>query len=151
MNFPADALALVSHWAHAMTEVTIEDLHTYLDEGLSDVETARVERALRQSAPLRQLLRSIMHERDRGEHTVGAIWRRYRISCPSRDHLGSYLLNVLDESLHEYVRFHLDVIGCSYCQANLTDLRNRQQEPTAKVQQRRRKLFESSAGLLRRP
>jgi len=134
-----------------MTEITIEDLHSYLDEGLSDGETARVERVLRESAPLRQLLRSIMVERDRGEHTVGAIWRRYRISCPSRDELGSYVLGVLDDGLRDYVRFHLDVIGCSYCQANLTDLQNRQKEPSAKVQQRRRKLFESSAGLLRRP
>jgi hypothetical protein len=133
-----------------MTEITLEDLHGYLDEALSESETARIERSLRTSQPLRQVLRGIMLERDRGEHTVGAIWRRHRLSCPTREQLGSYLLNVLDEGLQAYIRFHLETIGCSYCQANLTDLHNRQREPVKQSQARRKKLYESSAGLLRR-
>jgi hypothetical protein len=133
-----------------MAEITIEDLHAYLDEALSDHETARIEKALRTSTSLRQVLRGLMLERDRGEHTVGAIWRRHRLSCPSREELGTYLLGVLDEGLQDYIRFHLETIGCSYCQANLTDLQNRNREPPAQTQKRRKKLFQSSAGLLRR-
>lgn len=132
-----------------MSEITLEDLHGYLDEALSESETARIERALRNSLSLRQVLRGVMLERDRGEHTVGAIWRRHRLSCPTREQLGSFLLNVLDDGLQDYIRFHLDTIGCSYCQANLTDLQSRQREPAAATQARRKKLFQSSAGLLR--
>ncbi len=130
-------------------DVTLEDLHGYLDDALDEREAARVERALRQSASLRQILRGIMQERDRGEHTVGAVWRRFRISCPTRDQLGSYLLGVLDEGLQDYIHFHLTTIACPYCQANLADLESRQKEPAPQAQERRKKLFESSAGLLR--
>jgi len=41
-------------------------------------KTARVEQALRSSEALRQSLRKVMQERDRGEHSLGAIWRRER-------------------------------------------------------------------------
>lgn len=133
-----------------MSEITLEDLHGYLDEALSESDTANIERALRTSQSLRQVLRGIMLERDRGEHTVGAIWRRHRLSCPTREQLGSHLLGVLDDGLQDYIRFHLDTIGCSYCQANLTDLQSRQREPTTTTQARRKKLYNSSAGLLRR-
>ena len=65
-------------------------------------------------------------QEDRGEHTVGAIWRRERVSCPTRDQLGGYLLGAGDDDLLKYVRFHLEVVGCPYCQANLDDLRKLQ-------------------------
>jgi hypothetical protein len=133
-----------------MAEITLEDLHGYLDEALSEGDTAAIERALRNSQSLRQVLRGVMLERDRGEHTVGAIWRRHRLSCPTREQLGSHLLGVLDEGLLDYIRFHLETIGCSYCQANLTDLQSRQREPATQTQARRKKLYNSSAGLLRR-
>lgn len=132
-----------------MAEITLQDLHAYLDEALSEKETAQVEQALRQSASLRQILRGLMQERDRGEHTVGAIWRRRRLSCPSREQLGSYLLSALDEDLRDYIRFHLETVACSYCQANLADLQARHREPAGQTQQRRQKLFESSAGYLK--
>jgi hypothetical protein len=131
-----------------MADVTLEDLHGYLDEALSEKETARVEHAIRESSAVRQRLRGIMHERDRGEHTVGAIWRRHRLSCANREQLGSYLLGALEEEVQDYLRFHLEVIACSYCQANLADLQARHREPTRQVEHRHRKLFESSAGYL---
>ena len=129
-------------------EISIEVLHGYLDEALSEEECARVEQVLRTSAPLRQLLSGIMADRDRGEHTVGAIWRRNRLSCPSRQQLGSYLLGVLEEGLQDYVQFHIATVGCPYCQANLQDLQERQKESPSQIQKRRKKLFESSAGYL---
>jgi hypothetical protein len=131
-----------------MANVTREQLAGYLDDALSDRETAQVEQALRQSEPLRRQLRILMEERDRGDHSLGAIWRRRRLTCPTRDQLGSYLLGALDPEHQDYIDFHLKTIGCSYCLANLTDLKARQEEPTKKVRERRRRFFESSAGLL---
>ena len=131
-----------------MSEITREQLHAYLDDALSDAETARVEQALRDSEALRRSLRQAMQERDRGEHSLGAIWRRDRLTCPTREQLGSYLLQVLDEGLQDYVHFHLQTVGCAYCLANLADLEAALREPTPKAQERRRRYFESSAGYL---
>src|SRR4051794_38143360 len=108
------------------TEITREQLHAYLDDALSEVESARVERALRESEALQKRLRQAMQERDRGDHAIGAIWRRERLTCASREQLGSYLLQVLDDAEMDYLRFHLETIGCPYCVANLADLQCRQ-------------------------
>jgi hypothetical protein len=131
-----------------MANITRELLDAYLDDALNDTETAKVESALRESEPLRRLLRTLIQERDRGEHSIGAIWRRQRLTCPGRDQLGSYLLEALDGEEREYVDFHLHTIGCSFCLANLTDLQARQKEPAPKANERRRRYFESSAGYL---
>jgi hypothetical protein len=131
-----------------MVTITRELLHGYLDDALSDSETAQVEQALRNSESLRRLLRAVLQERDRGEHSIGAIWRRQRLSCPSRDQLGSFLLQVLDAELQDYIEFHVRTVGCPFCCANLSDLQNLQKEPAPKTKERRRRFFESSAGLL---
>lgn len=131
-----------------MANITREQLDAYLDDALSDSETAQVERALRESEPLRHRLRGIIQERDRGEHSIGAIWRRQRLSCPTRDQLGNYLLQVLDADMQAYIDFHLQTVGCPFCLANFADLRAQQQEPAPKAQDRRRRFFESSAGYL---
>jgi len=131
-----------------MLTITREQLSAYLDDALSETETSRVEMALRESEALRQQLRTLMQGRDRGEHSIGAIWRRQRLSCPSREQLGSFLLQVLDDGPRDYIDFHLRVIGCAYCLANLADLQARQRESAPKAQQRQRRFFESSAGYL---
>jgi Putative zinc-finger len=131
-----------------MTEITREQLHAYLDDALAEAETARVEQALRSSEALRQSLRKAMQERDRGEHSLGAIWRRERITCPSRETLGSLLLEVLDEDEQDYLRFHIETVGCPFCVANLLDLQNAKQEPAPRAKERRKRFFQSSAGFL---
>jgi hypothetical protein len=131
-----------------MADITREVLEGYLDDALSETETARVEQALRQSEALQRHLRLVMQERDRGDHSIGAIWRRKRLTCPTREQLGSYLLQVLEPDHQDYIDFHLQTVGCSYCLANLADLQALQAEPTATVQKRRRRFFESSAGFL---
>src|SRR6266567_7014729 len=95
----------------ATAKITPEVLHGYLDDALGDEETAHVEKELRSSDPLRRQLKAIMQERDRGEHSIGAIWRRQRLSCPTREQLGSFLLEVLDEDLADYVRFHVEEVA----------------------------------------
>src|SRR2546421_1135408 len=131
-----------------MAEITREQMHAYLDDALPEAEGAKLEQALRGSETMRQQLRLVMQERDRGEHSVGAIWRRERLTCPSREQLGSYLLQVLEKSLQDYLDFHLRTVGCAYCLANLADLQRLQQEPAPKSRERRRRFFESSAGYL---
>lgn len=126
--------------------ISRELLAGYLDDALSEPETARVEQELRHSEPLRKQLRALMQERDRGEHSVGAIWRRQRLSCPSREQLGSFLLGVLDADQRDYIEFHLRTVGCAYCLANLTDLEEQQRELPPQTQQRRRRMYESSPG-----
>ena len=132
-----------------MATITREQLESYIDDALCERETAQVEQALRESDPLRRMLRALIQERDRGEHSLGAIWRRQRISCPSRDQLGSYHLQVLESELQAYVEFHLQTIGCSFCLANLADLERQQREAVPQAQDRRRRYFESSAGYLK--
>ena len=74
-------------------------------------------------------LAGINRRRDAGMHSLGEIWRRRRLSCPSRDQLGSYLMSVLDEGEEQFIRFHIEVSGCRICAANLDDLRRRQAAP----------------------
>ena len=131
-----------------MSEITREQLHAYLDDALCESEQATIEQALRESEALRQRLRQAMQERDRGEHSLGAVWRRDRLTCPTREQLGSYLLQVLEEEQQEYIEFHLNTIGCACCLANLHDMQSLQNEPAPKARERRRRFFQSSAGFL---
>ncbi len=130
-----------------MADVTREQLHAYLDDALDEPETARIEKLLRTSAELRTRLSKVRDERDRGEHSLGAVWRRDRLSCLTREQLSGYLHGVLDADLHNYIDFHLKTIACPSCLANLDDLREKQAEPSAQ-NRRRRRYFETSARLL---
>jgi hypothetical protein len=106
--------------------ITREVLRDYLNDALPDQELAAVERALRDSAELRKLLEEVLEQEDRGEHAAGAIWRRERVSCPTRDQLGGFILGAGDPDLLAYIKFHLNEIGCPYCLANLEDLKKLQ-------------------------
>lgn len=127
-------------------EFTEAELEAYLDEGLAAQEMADVEAQMREQEELGERLRAIHGRRDAGVHSLGEIWRRHRVSCPSREQLGSYLLQVLDAEEQAYIKFHLEEIGCRYCNANLEDLQSRKQEVEAETQTRRRRYFQSSAG-----
>ncbi len=133
--------------AHAFTQA---DLEAYLDEALPMDLMARIEAALRDDASLAQQLVAINGRRDAGLHSLGEVWRRHRLTCPSREQLGSYLLAVLDPDELAHIRFHLEVSGCRTCQANLDDLQTRQTEDRTTIEGRRKKYFQSSAGQLRR-
>ncbi len=132
-----------------MKDCSREMLRAYIDDALGDTECARLEHALRADDALRLRLRDVMQERDRGDHSVGAIWRRDRLTCPSREQLGSYLLEVLDDGHQTYVEFHLKTVACPGCLANLADLQDHEAEPPQKST-RRKRYFQSSAGLLRK-
>lgn len=125
------------------------ELEAFLDEALSPEEMARLEMAIRSQPKLARALALVRSRRDAGVHSISEIWRRHRISCPTREHLGSYLLGALGDEPAEYIRFHLETVGCRCCQANLQDLQRRQAETAASSAHRRTKYFQSSAGYLR--
>jgi len=128
---------------------TQHDLECYLDEALPPAEMARVEAALREEPSLLAQLSAINSRRDSGVHSLGEIWRRHRLTCPTRDTLGALLLGTLPMDKAEYVRFHLETVGCRFCLANYADLKQRLTESVQAAQSRRRRYFESSAGYLR--
>ena len=134
-----------------MTSPSVSDaeLLAYLEEMLSPERAAVVEKELRASSSLRQKANVLTRRRDQGGHTVGEIWRRERLSCLSRSQLGSYLLGTLDDELTSYIQFHLQTVGCRICAANLRDIEVAHENTDVQSRQRRRKFFESSAGLLR--
>jgi DNA-binding phage protein len=132
-------------------QLTDAELEAYLDEALTPEEMAAIEMELRGSTKLLKQLARIHSRRDAGVHSLGEIWRRHRVSCPAREQMGSFLLGVLDDAEADYIRFHLEVVACRVCHANLEDLRRRQAESSESMVVRRRKYFDSSAGYLRHP
>ena len=78
---------------------------------------------------------------------MGAVWRENRLSCPSRDDLGALLLGALDPDAERYALFHVREIGCRFCAANLADLEEAASR-NPEVAQRRKRVFQSSAGAL---
>jgi hypothetical protein len=134
-----------------------EVLSAYLEEALPVDQLANIERQLREDADLRKRLAIVIGRQDAGLHSVGVIWRRNRLSCPSRDELGQYLLGVLDPGPEQYIRFHLEDLGCRYCAANHDDLRSagpfatqsQSSEGPEQPAVRRRRYFETSAGHLK--
>ena len=130
-------------------EIKQSDLEAYLDEALPAEEMAAIERALRGDRTLIGRLSSVNARRNAGVHSVGEIWRAHRLSCPSKDELGSFLLQALPDKSADYVSFHLEVVGCRFCLATLADLTAQQKEDHDTVTVRRRRYFQSSAGYLR--
>lgn len=123
-------------------------LVAFLDEELETSLSAEVEAALRDQPELRDRLTVLRGQNLAGLHTIGAIWRRHRLSCPDRNKLSAYLQSKLTSEEAEYIDFHLGEIHCRVCHANLDDLRQQvtdQNDSTI----RRRRVFESSAGHLR--
>lgn len=130
--------------------LTDDELLAWLDEQLPVERMAEVERALRSDEELRRRTAQLQRRRDHGGHSVGDVWRRLRLSCPTRAELGSFLLGTLDTAHEQYIDFHLHTVGCRYCAAAIDEMRVSQESKSmSEAQTRRRKFFESSAGLLR--
>ncbi|MEN1681691.1 MAG: hypothetical protein AAGJ46_19080 [Planctomycetota bacterium] len=134
----------------SQTAPTTSELEAFLDEALPPERMAVIEELLRSGdESLTAELAEINGRRDAGLHSLGEVWRRRRLTCPTREQLGSYLLGVLDEGHADYIKFHLEVIGCRLCLASVKDLEAQQSSAEAEVsQQRQRKYFQSSVGRL---
>lgn len=77
--------------------------------------------------------------------TVAKVWRNHRLTCLKRSTLGSYLLGVIEDPWKSYTQFHLDVVACPMCLANLSDL---EVEELAQPRQSIDEIFQSSIGFL---
>lgn len=133
-----------------MADYCSSELEAYLDEALPVEEMTAIEEALRNDPELGRRLAAINRRRDAGIHSLGEIWRRIRLTCPTREQLGSYLLEILDDGEADYITFHLETIKCRLCRANLDDLKAQQADQQPAAEARRRKYFQSSAGYLKR-
>jgi hypothetical protein len=109
-----------------MSRISKQTLREYLHDLLPQADSAAVERRLRTDTALQQLLEEVRAEEDRGEHTVGAIWRREHVTCPAREELGGYVIQALAPERLAYIQFHLETVECPFCLANVEDLTARQ-------------------------
>ncbi len=122
-------------------------LLAYIDEALTIDQMTTVEKLVREDSQLRERLATLVLQRDNGVHTLGDIWRRNRLSCPTREEIGSFLLKAMQDDRWEYIQFHIDVVGCQVCKSNLEDLSATLEQEAASV--RRHKFFQSSVGRLK--
>ncbi len=53
---------------------------------------------------------------------ITALWREYRLSCPARAWWLQYQRGSLAQGPADFLRFHLDDMGCPECRARLDDL-----------------------------
>lgn len=125
------------------------ELVGYMEEALAAEDMTRIEEYLRCSAGWRQALAEIRDDLDVGDHSVATIWRRHRLTCPSREQLWAYSQGGLMPDLEDYIKFHLKTIKCRWCEANLADIAATAQLVAPESQQRRRRFFETSVGALR--
>jgi hypothetical protein len=132
-----------------MNPFTDAELAAFIDEALPPDRSSELETALRADESLRRRLIEVQGRDSAGLHTIGAIWRNDRLSCPDRDELGQYLLDILSPGQTDYIRFHIETIGCRYCGANLEDLRTANAQASIETAPRRQKYFQTSAGYLR--
>jgi hypothetical protein len=131
-------------------DLTDQELADFLEDSLDPIRTATLEKLIRNSPELQERLDRIRIRFDGGEHSLGAVWQRDRLSCPTRDELSAYLNQILDPAPADYLKFHLEVIACPFCLANLEDLQARNAEQTEKNRIRQSRILESSAGLLQK-
>ncbi len=83
------------------------------------------------------------------DNLLTRVWEAARPSCPKRSTIGKFLLGTLDDDWQEYVRFHVETLGCRFCQANRDDLAAERKTDDREVF--RQRVFQSTVGFLQRP
>src|SRR4029079_13532156 len=132
------------------TDFSNSELEAFLDEALPIERMTAIEEALRNSEELQKRLTAVNGRRDAGVHSLGEIWRRHRLSCPSRQQLCSHLLGVLSREEADYIKFHTETIGCRYCTASINDLKSQESAAETEVAHRPPQHIQSSVGHLRK-
>jgi len=131
-------------------QFTDAELEAFLDESLDPARAQDIEAALADDSELLDRLSRINGRRDAGMHTLGEIWRRNQVGVPSPEYLGKYLLGILSEEEADYLRFRIETLRCPYTIASLNDLQKQQAESQDQTESRRRKYYNSGAGLIKR-
>ena len=75
------------------------------------------------------------------------IWETQRLSCPKRSTIGAFLLGTLEPDWYQYAEFHLNKLGCRFCQANLDDLQRQSTGTNRQLMHDR--IMQSTVGFLR--
>ena len=76
------------------------------------------------------------------------VWENLRPSCPKRTTLGKFSLQLLPDDWTDFVHFHVELLGCSYCRANLAELEAESEESGS--EDFSQQLFQSTIGFLNR-
>ena len=84
---------------------------------------------------------------DAADSILTRVWEELRPTCPKRSTLGRLVLGTLDDPWREYADFHVNRLGCRFCQANLEDLKK---ESASAPTQLRERIFQSTVGFLTR-
>ena len=131
-------------------DFTEAELEAYLEETLNHQRAAELEKVLREDEELLRRLSHINARRDAGIHSLGEIWRRNQVGVPTPQELRDYLLGISSSEQNEYIQFRTEILKCPFTIAGLQDLQSRQENDSGQGATRRRKYFDSSAGLLRK-
>lgn len=83
---------------------------------------------------------------DLASDLLSRVWEASRPSCPKRSTLGKFTLGILPDNWNDYVRFHVQTLGCLYCAANLEELESG--SGAAEADESRDRLFQSTIGFL---
>lgn len=133
-----------------MSDFTSADLEAYLDEALPPDEMAAIEDKLRNNPELGQQLVAIHGRRDAGVHTLGEIWRRHRLTCPSREKLTLYLDDKISGDEANYIKFHLEQVHCRLCVASYEDIKIARQGDDDESESRHQRFLDSSSTYLKK-
>jgi hypothetical protein len=90
---------------------------------------------------------SLFHEDEDVSDLIRATWGDNLLSCLKRNTVGAYALAALDTDWSNYVAFHVEIVGCEVCLANLDDLKREKGTATETMKER---FFASSIGFLKK-
>ncbi len=85
---------------------------------------------------------------DPPEALLTEVWEDHRPSCPKRSTIGGYHLGTLEPAWQDYADFHLNILGCRFCLANLDDLK--ESEDRAHLDRLRQRVLQSTVGFLKK-
>ena len=77
-------------------------------------------------------------------HLLTSVWESQRPSCPKRTTLGKSVLGILPPEWEDFVEFHVNTLGCTFCIANLVELSS-----TGETKSANERLFTSTVGFLK--
>ena len=103
-----------------------EYIHAYIDGALSPEEADAFTSMAYGDSELRGKIRTVQTEFDYHNHTVGSLWRRNQLTCPSDQEIVDYqrgALAIINPEIADYVQFHLTSIRCIYCISTAAELK----------------------------
>lgn len=101
-------------------------LRLYLDESLDEEGMAFVEKRLRHDPDFLAKLDALKSQVvDPAVHGVAMAWLAGRLTCASRSEWTQHFSGLLPPDRSDYLNFHLEVIECPFCCANVADLKHR--------------------------